>query len=103
MDPDAEGLGGVSGVFVLWHGGVQPEWVYVGRSSSLARTLYDLGDRSDICDYDGRGGLFVTWAMIRDEYHSGVVRYLTDQLQPVIENPDAPGSKVAAIAVKLPG
>ncbi len=103
LDPEEEGLEKVGGVFVLWHAGTQPEWVFVGHSANLARTFHELAADRDITLYNNRGGLYVTWGLIRDEFRAGVVRYLTEELHPVVENERAPGREVKPIPVGFPG
>ena len=102
LDPEAEGLSKASGVYVIWHAGVQSGWVYVGRSKDLAGELNTLADNDEINEYESRGGLFVTWARIRDEFQDGVVRFLTDTLDPKVENPSA-ARKAEPIPVLSPG
>ena len=103
LDPQAEGLSRVSGVFVLWYVGARSEWVYVGRSNDLASTFDNLAEDDEVMDYEGRGGLFVTWAMIRGEYQNGVVRHLTDALKPLVDNPESQGNRAEPIPVIAPG
>jgi hypothetical protein len=102
LDPEAEGLTGASGVFVVWHGGVRPRWVYVGRAQDLAGAFHRLGRDADVMDYEVNGGLFVTWSLIRTDYQDGVVRYLSDALSPAVENPDRPGTAVRPVPVSPP-
>ena len=103
LDPEDEGLAGRSGVFVIWHGGVRPRWVYVGRSNDLAADLHGFGNNRDVMDYEVHGGLFVTWSLIRTEFQDGVVAFLTDTLDPAVENPEVPGEDVLPIPVVPPG
>ena len=84
LDPEEHGLDGTSGVFVIWHGGVRPEWLYVGSSANLSSTLHELGKNSSLMEYESSGNLFVTWALIKKEFQDGVVRYLSDSLKPII-------------------
>jgi hypothetical protein len=53
-------------------------------------------------DFEASGGLFVTWSLIRDEMQAGVVRFLTDTLNPVLENPELPSRDPSPIPVVLP-
>lgn len=87
LDPEEEGLAGASGVFVIWHAGVRPEWVFVDRANDLAKAMHEAGQEDEIMQYDVRGGLFVTWSFIRAEYQDGVVRFLYDSLKPVGPEP----------------
>ena len=86
FDPEANGLTGASGVYVVWHGGVNPGWVFIGRGDDLARTFHDLADDEAVMSYNIRGGIFVTWSLINKEFQNGVVRHLNDTLRPKIEN-----------------
>ena len=103
IDPEQEGLDGVSGVYVVWHAGIRPAWVYVGRSTDLARTFHDLGNNDDVMSYEVHGGLFISWALIRHDYQDGVVRFLTDTMAPLVANPAAPGDAVEPVPVAAPG
>ncbi|HEX9568157.1 MAG TPA: hypothetical protein VF987_00630 [Rhodospirillales bacterium] len=111
LEPDEMGLENISAVYVLWHQGVRPQWVYVGQTDDLGRTLQELRRDDEIVDYDKRGGLFVTWSMIKPEFQPGVVRYLYQVMQPVVVNPDyldkgedeKEAEEVEPIPVLLPG
>jgi hypothetical protein len=35
IDPEHDGIRGVTGIYVVWHGGVQPRWITVGKSKDL--------------------------------------------------------------------
>lgn len=84
-----ENVSGMSAVYVLWHGGVKPGWVYVGLADDLAMDLTDARQNRDIMENDMRGGLFVTWASFNPKAAPGVFAFLTDVLQPDIINPEA--------------
>lgn len=103
LDPEDEGLSGTGGVFVVWHGGVQPGWVFIGKSTDMAQTILDVSANDAITAYAVNGGLCVSWCPVRANYHDGVVRHLTDTLQPKVPNPDAPGDDVIPIPVLSPG
>lgn len=103
LDPEAEGLSGKSGVFVIWHGGLRPRWVYVAASADLAGALHEAGEDADIMAFEVNGGLVVSWAFIRAEFQGGVVKYLNEAMDPLVENPAAAVSKDAPIAVVFPG
>ncbi len=57
LDTTSEGLKGLSGVYVIWHSGVKPGWVYVGRADNLASALDAAQDNEDIDEYEINGGL----------------------------------------------
>ena len=79
--------------------GVRPEWVYIGKSDDLAATFRELAGNKDIRKYDLRGGLFVSWALIREEYRNGALRFLNDSMKPLVPSPDIPGGDVTPIPV----
>lgn len=103
LDPEKCGLSGVSGVYVIWHGGVLPGWVYLGKSHNLARAFHLLADNQDIMSYEVNGGLFVTWALIAGECQDGVVKHLNEVMKPKVGNRKVPGDNVVPIPVLAPG
>ena len=50
LDPDEIGLKGVSGVYVVWQGGIRPEWVYIGHTPNLAGAFDAIYDNPEIMD-----------------------------------------------------
>jgi len=103
LEPDTVGLEGASGVYVIWHGGLRPEWLYVGHTENLARAFRAHRQDDNIRGYGGMGGLFVTWSQVKPEYQAGVVRYLLRTLAPVIENPEEFNDDDPPIPVFPPG
>ena len=106
VKPDALGLRGQGGVYVLWHGGLKPTWVYAGESTSLGRALTEIADNKDIIHYRARGGLFVTWAVASEELRRGILLYLTRAMKPLVTNPRAPTQETEhtkLIPVVIPG
>ena len=99
LDAEKEGLTGIGGIFAIWHGGLRPEWVYIGKSGDLAAAFQELAGNEDIRSYNVRGGLFVSWALIRDEYRNGVLRFLNDSMKPLVPGSDIPGEDVTPIPV----
>lgn len=102
FEPEKAGLTG-GGVYVIWHSGVQPHWVYVGYSNDIAADLDTLADNDELMSYNSRGGLFVTWAPIKPEYRPGVVRFLTESMDPLVENPKAAVIADEPVPVLVPG
>ena len=106
VDPDALGIRGVGGVFVVWHGGIRPQWVYAGESPNIARALEALVDDPDVTQYKANGGLFVAWSLVKEEFRRGVLLHLTRALKPLVLNPRAPTEETEhtkPIAVLVPG
>ena len=88
------------GVYVVWHGGDEPETVRVGQAffQPLAETLEALRSDDEVLAFRANG-LFVTWAEVADAHSlDGVERYLGDRLEPLV------GRRLAAepIEVNLP-
>ncbi len=102
LDPEAAGLTKASGVFVIWHTGSQPGWVYVGASDDLAADFYKLGDDEEILQFRNRGSLYCSWTFIREEFQGGVQCYLTIALKPKVENPLCPEEDDVDLVPVLP-
>ena len=103
LRPQDLGLEGQTGVFILWHGGVRPTWVFVGTSRNLARDLQWCAENEEIMHFERFGGLFATWAFIKKEFQAGAARYLTQVARPAVANPLAPTTAVDPIPIMLPG
>lgn len=83
-----ENVSGVSAIYVIWHGGVKPGWVYVGMAEDLAMDITDAKQSSEIMSYDMRGGVFITWQTFPAKMAPGVFAFLSDVLQPEVRNPE---------------
>lgn len=104
IDIESAGLRGRSVVFVIWHTGVQPGWVYVGRSDDLGATFDDLAKDAEILEYQNRGRLHTSWCYIRKEFQDGAVAYLIQALKPKVDNPNAKAAdQVELIPLYPPG
>jgi len=86
LDPEELGLSGVGGVYLIWHGGVRPEWVYAGHDTNLATALHQAGNDPDIHYFEKNGGLFVAWAPVIEKYRPGVVKYIEETFKTQIKN-----------------
>lgn len=102
FDPARAGMAG-GGIFVIWHSGAKPAWVMVGASTDLAKAVRPLLDDAEVVKYNTRGGLFITWTLIRTEYHAGVIKYLRESMEPLIDREPPSSDKVEAIPVIAPG
>ncbi len=106
FDPESANIRDVGGVYIVWHGGVKPAWVYVGETPNLARSINELLDNDDVTQFEINGRLYVSWSPVLEEYRRGVVLYLTQSLKPEVENPRAPTeetNETYLIPVLLPG
>lgn len=104
LDTKAESLKGVGGIYAIWHGGARPKWLYVGTSKDLSQSLDRKIDDPEIEEFYDRVGVYVSWSLVRPEYHNSIARFLTDVMKPEIKNPDAKKwAKEKPTAVFLPG
>jgi len=72
---------GMTGVYIIWHGGQNPQTVYVGQGEIAARIAMHRSDPR-ILQYSSLG-LFVTWASVPlQPVREGIERYLADRLRP---------------------
>ncbi|WP_142848101.1 hypothetical protein [Telmatospirillum sp. J64-1] len=101
VNPKEHGLGGLGGVYVIWHRGVRPRWIHVGASEDLAATLNDLLDDKEIQALEIHGGVYFTWSPIAPEFRDGTVLYLTDILRPLMPEP-RPGEEIDPSADPVP-
>lgn len=102
LDPEEMGLNKIGGVFLIWHAGVRPEWVYAGHSTDLAAAFHHAGNNSDITEYEVNGGLFVTWAPVLPEYRASVVKYIDEHFKTLVPNPSAYNAKTRIAPVTPP-
>ena len=102
MDPEEMGLNNVGGVYLIWHAGVRPEWVYAGHSKDLAAALHHAGNNRDINYYEKNGGLFVAWALVKEQYRPGVVKYLQETFKTQVDNPGDFNDKTVPVPVIAP-
>lgn len=87
----------MNGVYIIWHGGSNPQTVYVG-SGNIRERLKAHKNAQDILRYED-SGLFVTWARVAGNEQLGVEAYLADSLHPLVGDRH-PG--VDSIRVNLP-
>ena len=55
-------------MYIAWHGGVKPAWVYAGETPDLARSIGEMIDNDDITQYEINGRLYVSWSPVMEEY-----------------------------------
>ena len=82
--PNHDGLDGTGGVYVLWHRGATPHWLYVGATDDLAQAIERARDNDDVLKWEPHGGVYLTWAPIKPEFRDGVVNYLRANIAPMI-------------------
>lgn len=102
LDPEELGLGGVGGVYLIWHGGVRPEWVFAGHTTDMAAAFHSAGKNKEITYYEKNGGLFVAWAPVMEPYRPGVVKYLELSFKTLVPNPESYTEKTRLVPVFPP-
>ena len=88
FDPAAENLVGKSGVYVLWHLGVRPQWLRVGVSANLGATLTVRAQEPWVIAHGNNRGVYIVWALMPLEQSMGMARFLVDKLQPAFQDGD---------------
>lgn len=102
LDPEELNLSGVAGVYLIWHRGVRPEWVYVGHTKDMAAAFHSAGSKSEINVYEQNGGLQVAWAPVMEEYRAGVVKYIAENFNPLVSNTGDYTDKTRPVPVIAP-
>lgn len=102
LDPEEMGLTGVGGVYVIWHAGVRPEWVYAGHGPDLAAEFHSAGNNNEITYYEKNGGLFVAWAPVKEMFRPGVVKFIEQSFKTLVANPGAYTEKTRPVPVEPP-
>ncbi len=97
---DTSTITATQGVYIIWHGGDEPDTLRVGQAyfQPIADVLDRHRDDSEINAFKEHG-LYVTWAEVAEpELLDGIERYLGDTLQPLL------GKRPSAdpVAVNLP-
>ncbi|MBY0432401.1 MAG: hypothetical protein K2Q10_14490 [Rhodospirillales bacterium] len=106
MTLNTKSLSKVGGVYVIWHAGVNPAWLYCGLNHNIGLALTLARDEPAISVYEPQGGLYVTWSPIAEPYRPGVQRYLRAVMKPVIFDSmfaETFDDKARLIPVRLPG
>lgn len=90
LEVDVSNILGV-GVYIVWDGGHPPFALYVGKGS-LADRLSQRQKDYYILNYNSKGPLLVSWAIVPTSYYSGVECYLIDTYQPLF-NTQTPNTR----------
>ncbi|MSO88620.1 MAG: hypothetical protein EXQ89_01360 [Rhodospirillaceae bacterium] len=101
IDPPADMPEG-GGVYVIWHGGVKPQWIVVGHNRNLRDHVEKIKKDQEVRSYEVNGGVFVTWSPIIENHRDGVVNYLIQVLKPV-KSSVTRDANAKPIAVYIPG
>lgn len=102
LDPEELQLNGVGGVYLIWHRGVRPEWVFVGHTKDMASAFHSAGHNSEITFYEPNGGLYVAWAPVMEEYRAGVVKYIEANFKTLVPNSNSYTDGTSPVPVIAP-
>lgn len=83
-DEDLLPLAEKSGVFVLWHRGIRPQWIFCGYSSDLVVALAAARGDHDVQKYALNEGVYVAWAQLSVEDCAGVTLHLRQHMEPAM-------------------
>lgn len=83
---DARTLNGKSGLYVVWHLGVRPQWLRVGFATDLAAAIAVLAKTPEIAAFAPHDGPFVSWSFGSVAEASGRVNFLAASLLPAAQN-----------------
>ncbi len=72
-----------SGVFMIWHGGTDPQVIRVGQGD-IALRIGSLKKDPQILSFKEEGELYVTWANVSASKRDGVLSYLIENWKPRI-------------------
>jgi hypothetical protein len=75
---------------------------FVGRARNLASALRDLFHNADVMVFEARGGVFVSWSFVSEEFQDGVVLYLTETLDPLVANLSVRRKGITPVPVQPP-
>lgn len=81
---DHQHFHGISGVYIIWHGGEVPATVYVG-TGAIRECLRQRRIDPQIQQYSSQG-LYVTWASVSQIFQSGVQASLVNRLRPKVSS-----------------
>ena len=85
------------GVYIVWHGGTQPEIVAIGQGKIRERLKAELKDQN-VRNFE-KFKLYVAWAPAEQNERPGIEKYLAGKLSPQVDRHVPEGE---AITVNLP-
>ncbi|OPZ76315.1 MAG: hypothetical protein BWY78_01407 [Alphaproteobacteria bacterium ADurb.Bin438] len=89
INENAPGLINQGGVLLIWAKWAKRTiWLHVGSSSNLSKSLALAKENKEILQYNEKGGVGVTWALVNPRYINGITKYLKESLKPELEIKD---------------
>src|SRR5690606_23014491 len=80
-------LAGRSGLYLLWHLGVRPQWLRAGFSKDLGAAAAHLAKTPEVAAFIPHDGPFLSWSFCAPEIAPGLVNFLVARLNPALQNP----------------
>jgi hypothetical protein len=84
FDPSA--LAGRSGLYLLWHLGVRPQWLRAGYSADLGEAAKLLAKTPQIMAFGANDGPFLSWSFCAADGAAGAVNFLAGRLKPALQD-----------------
>jgi len=78
-------VAGREGLYALWHLGVRPQWLRVGAAKDLGRAFEELAQAPWVVTHQRNAGIHAAWAFVPPGQHAGMVRFLTETLNPAFQ------------------
>lgn len=82
---DPKALGGRSGVYLIWHLGVRPQWLRVGFASDLGAAAAVLAAAPEIASFSANDGPFLSWCFCPAGEAPSLVNFLANRLKPALQ------------------
>lgn len=91
FDAAAMDLIAVSGMAIVWHLGIRPQWLRVIASCDLAASVAAAKVAPAILGFQPNGGLYVAWARAPVPRATGLAAHLVAIVRPMFVGPLFPG------------
>jgi hypothetical protein len=104
---DPQPLVGRSGLYLLWHLGVRPQWLRVGSAKDLGAAAAHLSKTPEVAAFIPHDGPFLSWAFCAQDVAPALVNFLAARLNPALQDlvlvcDMTVDSAVAPVACPLP-
>lgn len=83
---DPQPLVGRSGLYLLWHLGVRPQWLRAGSAKDLGAAAGHLCKTPEVAAFIPHDGPFLSWAFCALDAAPGLVNFLAARLNPALQD-----------------
>lgn len=77
---------GKSGLYAIWHLGVQPQWLRTGHAADLGAAVRQLMEASWVKTHKANAGILLAWAFMPVAQGAGYARDLVERLKPAFQS-----------------